>query len=1190
MKTTPRHTAANTSVGRSRRLIASLAGAALLFGSATTAAMAASNGPEGDAATLGAPETIGLEGAAEGESGDAAALFDAELDGDAAGAGDGATAGDAGGAATEEGASGEVEAPEPGADGGDEVAAGGETEAPEAAEPGAELAEGIDEAMTLEATDAEIGPLAAASVTVRAGGLRTAMSNTAGSSNTNATPGGSVASGIGGLEGVRFQLYSAQTGGTAYAGAWCVTGSDGQCTINFNNSSTVARPWVGISSTPLGYDAPISQLYGGQTVAAASGSGSNAIVGQADRGYRFQLANVVTYATQTLPFWNPWIAGEGNQSNWWSQAFTNTSGTGTPSKRATMSQQFPLQSTGYAASTLTNPPLPFWQEGGTGIVGCAPTAKVALVMDLSNSVYGSADENPTTRVRYQQAANDFIDALSTDANGDPRSNVELALFSFGTNSPRAGTQNYATPTRLTPAGVTTMKSRVNTYRESVTGNLETLPSDNGRTDFRAGSTNWDQALWKVNEAVEAGNDYDIVLFITDGDPTTWGSGTSLGAGPGTGWPGTNPFVNAIDPNFRNVEYGVYSVNALKNNGVRVNVVGVGNPGVIGQYARDTNLSAISGPTKYTNQSSLARVDYAAPSWTGLSQLLRSWADDVIPPQCDAWVTVQKETKAFDATTFTPAAGWTFDLAKGTVPNGTTLTPTGTTQQTAGTDASFTWKYTFPTTDSVASGIKLAETAAPTGDQLASWQLSKVVCTAEGGAPIESTLADLQASIGPDLKVGDHYTCTFSNEQAGVKMNKYWTVDGIDYPVNQMPTVLDTTWNATATLTPAPTKPDETVAWGKDMGLYKTGDKVQVGETSVTEVARNLPGCKLTKSEIKGPGIGEAYVPLTVTDGTGSVEGTLAAGQNVYDLHNVVTCEQELTLIKQVDNVEGGVAEPVSAPGDWTLTAQKGTDAAAINESPATTVPAVPARADSAAAKTQTVKVPVGDYALTEAFGPDVTSTADGTAYQQQAQWACVVTKTDGTTDTKAVTGTMPAASVNVGTGESVTCRVVNETAELTVLKKVVGGSAQPSDWTLTATPETADLAGIEAPGAFQPLGTTTDKNTILVKPGEKYTLTESEGSAAYFQTAFQKYTPSEDCSAVEIDQDNAACWTDADADDVSVEALDRGIYRFVNTYVESPSLPQTGGQGAAFFAILGGGLLLGAGGLAALSRRRRAEA
>ena len=94
---------------------------------------------------------------------------------------------------------------------------------------------------------------------------------------------------------------------------------------------------------------------------------------------------------------------------------------------------------------------------------------------------------------------------------------------------------------------------------------------------------------------------------------------------------------------------------------------------------------------------------------------------------------------------------------------------------------------------------------------------------------------------------------------------------------------------------------------------------------------------------------------------------------------------------------------------------------------------------------------------------------------------------------------------------------------------------------------------------------------VINLPWGDYTLEETEAPAGYVLQAVE-YTFT------------------IDADSLTGTIRDMSGNAIVNTKVEGPHLPLTGGQSAALFTILGGGLLAGALGMSALNRRKGARA
>ena len=136
------------------------------------------------------------------------------------------------------------------------------------------------------------------------------------------------------------------------------------------------------------------------------------------------------------------------------------------------------------------------------------------------------------------------------------------------------------------------------------------------------------------------------------------------------------------------------------------------------------------------------------------------------------------------------------------------------------------------------------------------------------------------------------------------------------------------------------------------------------------------------------------------------------------------------------------------------------------------------------------------YTLTE-------KTPDGVPYAARG-WTCV----DAEGNTLPTTGTPGPGTGSVydpvsnrlivGVGTGIKCVALNLTADLSLVKLVSGGSAQPTDWKLTLTP-----TGPTPPagsGAVLPQTTAPGGSVVQVMPGATYTVTETpvgEAPAGY---------------------------------------------------------------------------------------------
>ena len=361
-----------------------------------------------------------------------------------------------------------------------------------------------------------------------------------------------------------------------------------------------------------------------------------------------------------------------------------------------------------AAITVTpapNPPLP----ASCGI-------NLALDFDLSNSI---------TAPQFTQMRQASIN-LVTSLQGTPS---QVGVYSYATFAPATngsggtvnhptipGTQpaaNFALPATpiSTPGGATTVNQRI---------------AGLTRVASASGGTNWDQGL---SQLVRTGQPhYNAVLFITDGDPTTWGPNNN---GSGTSTDDTT--VNAA----------ITSANAVKATGTRVIAVGVSN--TTGPSVQ--RLQYISGPVRNS--------DYYVTNWDALQDTLVS----IATAACQGTVTVVKQIRNLDGTT-SPGVGWTFSATNS---RGPVTPPTGVTASDG------TVNFTVP--DSSNSTFNETQQS---GYQLVQQNGSNAVCTS-GGNPIASTNS---GPTGFSVPIGSRQilSCTVVNSLIPATLTLHKTVD------------------------------------------------------------------------------------------------------------------------------------------------------------------------------------------------------------------------------------------------------------------------------------------------------------------------------------------------------------------------------------------------------------------------------
>lgn len=251
----------------------------------------------------------------------------------------------------------------------------------------------------------------------------------------------------------------------------------------------------------------------------------------------------------------------------------------------------------------------------------------------------------------------------------------------------------------------------------------------------------------------------------------------------------------------------------------------------------------------------------------------------------------------------------------------------------------------------------------------------------------------------------------------------------------------------------------TTAEPSDWALTATGADAVVSGASGSDAVTSVPvpagGYELAEDGWSGfdPG------PWACTGGP--LDGDVVTVGTGADVTCTVTNTVRLPHLTLVKDVDGGP----TAPQDWELSAtgpQPGGGAGTI---------AGPSGSDAVSH----VSVGAGEHTLAEL--------TDLPGYEA-GEWAC----TGATGQTGAV--------VAIGPEDDVVCTVTNTYTEatLTLVKDVVGGSADPAAWTLTATGE-AEGAVVEgttgSPGA-------TDQHV----PADTYELAESGGFGGYDTTGW----------------------------------------------------------------------------------------
>ncbi|MEV7973520.1 hypothetical protein [Cellulomonas sp. NPDC089187] len=493
-------------------------------------------------------------------------------------------------------------------------------------------------------------------------------------------------------------------------------------------------------------------------------------------------------------------------------------------------------SEGVWQQSRTNPPF----QAACGI-------DIAFVLDLSSSL-GSQVTN------LKAATNTIADSLV----GTPS---RAAVFSFDANSPSTGTQNY--PELVSVATAQSAAQFKAQYANWSTGS----------------GTNWDRGLWSVAQADPT---YELVVMITDGNPTRYSASPNLGTG------GTTHFAD--------VENGIYSANAIKAEGSRLVVMGVGSG--VDDVTR-LNLRALSGETFYTGGPNPELADYFdVDNFEAAGQTLRNLVlSNCVPRVNVTKLIVPTENTGDDVTGAQVAgAGWQFD-AEIADPDVTLDASSKTTEDDGTGSVAFTATYQGTPADTV---MELTETQQP-GYTLVSPGGAHASCVdkLDDDAPVPVTnTGETAFSVG--LPEAGFINCLVYNKVlSSVQVEKTWVIQGQTYAEGDQPA----DYSAQLTLT----GPGGAAASNQDWGAIREG--YDGAEDVVVDEQVDLPeGCRLIDARVTAVDGAAADAPLPAT--------VTAGDPRTVQVVNRVECEPFLTLVKQVINDAGGTA----TARDWTLSA------------------------------------------------------------------------------------------------------------------------------------------------------------------------------------------------------------------------------------------------------------------------------
>ncbi|MDR1151109.1 MAG: hypothetical protein LBK72_01300, partial [Bifidobacteriaceae bacterium] len=722
----------------------------------------------------------------------------------------------------------------------------------------------------------------------------------------------------------------------------------------------------------------------------------------------------------------------------------------------------PYSSSGTWPVSLNNPPYP--DKCGLN---------VALVMDLSGSV---ADSHAETNLK------NAAKALTGSLMGTPS---QVALFTFGSLAPAKNGTQIVPPALALPNNANRPLTPVSTQAgvDIVDGWIDQMGVP---TPHEA--TNWDRGMYQVAQAPYT---FDVVIVLTDGNPTRYGP-YAIGA--------VAPLGTGIQTRFVEIEEAVFSANALKDKGSRIIAVGVGD-GVAGA---GYNLAAISGPVSGDAANPKAN-DYYQAAWESAGDVLGSIALE----GCTGSVTVVKQivpasASNHETTGATPAGGWEFAVAASGATLGdaslTTAVSTGAASTTF-TGVTNTTATVTITEQSPVSGYDIY----PVLDEQSRTVNAHCVRLDDSGREVLVTNAQTGPGFSINVARTDVVSCTVYNKpaspRASINVVKVWKIEHMGQPggdVLSTETFADgaqpSEFSAGLSVRrdSLPGVADYTdLSWGVTYGGMLAGDKVTFRENPEPQIPY---GCEIVSTAVTKAGLGGNELaditpePISPSAVPGpEYEPTLGAGDNLFEVTNTVQCDTQLTLLKMVH------MNKVS-PAQWTLAAHPTTAGPQVQLGPN----GEPDQDGYISANvTPTVPYILSESGGDPAFTPYVIPAETGIEPVEGSvgSWICMLADRSPGADPGAI-ALYPTegfyGSITVPYGGHMTCLTINYTVSLNVEKVVSGGANPPAatGWTFTVAPVDSTL------GLPTMTGTVNDLHDISLRPGVDYTVTENPGGPA----------------------------------------------------------------------------------------------
>ncbi|QDZ15004.1 prealbumin-like fold domain-containing protein [Humibacter ginsenosidimutans] len=644
------------------------------------------------------------------------------------------------------------------------------------------------------------------------------------------------------------------------------------------------------------------------------------------------------------------------------------------SEVSTPSGWFPLTTMSYGTSSTVNSTTYQFQtttlnSGGTQNVP-GPTSGTWS----ANGTYADA----------LHSGNDFSGtmAVGLDDNSIPQKcglNIALVLDQSGSMADNSKEANLIAAAKQVVSGLQNTPSTMSVYPFADTANTPLLNKSLGNAADVAslnsfigglspnGSTNWDDGLYNV---AKSSTTYDLVLFLTDGAPTTYSP---------------NDSGNGQSSYFQYVEQAVASANAIKAKGSALIGIGIGLSTTAGGSA---NLADVTGLSAGDPSNPTSSANYYASTSSGFGALLTTLATQ----GCTGQVNIQKQVLDTSGNVIDNSAdtnNWTYNVTTSTT--GATVQSPVTTAQSSGKNGYASSNITFPSSGSASVTVSENTSSGPAG-----YAFNNAVCTLTpigGGTPTTVKNTAGQASVTFTATTTSTVSCVFQNKQIPtytVTVNKTWenwnSGDSAAFTVNgkALPNSPVSAGSGTQSL-------------GTSAG-YASGTAMTVNEaltapgaayTQSLKCTYSQNGSTVTVSPLQNPSTGVWTFSMPAANVT-------CAADNNNATHTV-------TLQKQWIN---------GVPGDKTNLTVNG-DASTKNTS---TVGSTPSFTDT----TNVVKelnVPVGSsVAITEAL-----QSSNGGTYS--ANWSCTSgTPTSGTGFSGSFT--MP--------NQDVTCTIANTNGTATV--------------------------------------------------------------------------------------------------------------------------------------------------------------